>query len=91
MDYRGRRIRMRLAGPAVLITLGTLNLIEHLHGPGFHRTWPLILLVIGLVRLLEMKNQPDWPNAGQMPPPPNSAPPMSSTNQSTNDHEVNRG
>jgi len=31
--------------PQVLITLGTLFLLERMHGPGFHRTWPILLLV----------------------------------------------
>src|ERR1700674_4122050 len=35
-------------GPVVLLTLGTLFLIQSFDGPGFHRTWPLLLLVIGV-------------------------------------------
>ncbi len=42
-------------GPAVLITLGVLFLIGHLNPDyGFwHRTWPVLLLVIGAVKLGE--------------------------------------
>src|SRR5437870_10763472 len=40
-------------GPVVLLTLGTLFLIQSFDGPGFHRTWPLLLLVIGLTKLWE--------------------------------------
>jgi hypothetical protein len=82
---------MRLTGPAVLITIGTLILIEHLHGPSFHRTWPIILLMIGLVRLLEMNNRPTWPSGGQMPMPPDPASTTNSPNNQTNNQEVNRG
>jgi hypothetical protein len=41
-----------LMGPAVLVTLGTLFLIENVNGPGFGRTWPILLLVIGFIKLL---------------------------------------
>jgi hypothetical protein len=48
------RCRMAgLMGPAVLITLGALFLIgEFSHFP-FHRSWPVLLLVIGIVKLLQ--------------------------------------
>jgi TM2 domain-containing membrane protein YozV len=49
-----------LIGPVVLIIVGVLSLLEHLGGPGWHRTWPLLLLAIGLAKLLER----------QIPPPP---------------------
>jgi hypothetical protein len=42
-----------LMGPAILITLGVLFLLDQWHGGGFGfgRSWPVILLVIGLVKL----------------------------------------
>jgi hypothetical protein len=41
-------------GPALLITIGVLFLIQQLHGGyGFGRTWPVILLVIGAIKLAE--------------------------------------
>jgi len=43
----------RLMGPAVVLTLGFLFLFESLGRVGFERTWPVILLVIGGVRLLQ--------------------------------------
>jgi cell wall-active antibiotic response 4TMS protein YvqF/B-box zinc finger protein len=42
-----------IVGPAVLITVGVLSLIDNLHGPGWDRTWPVILLVIGVIKLME--------------------------------------
>lgn len=43
-----------LMGPAILITIGVLFLIQQLHGEyGFGRTWPVILLVIGAIKLAE--------------------------------------
>jgi hypothetical protein len=47
------RCRARcLMGPAVLITLGVLFLLQAQDIVYFHKTWPALLLVIGLVKLL---------------------------------------
>jgi hypothetical protein len=55
-------------GPAVLLTLGTLFLIQSFDGPPFHRTWPLLLLVIGVTKLWESQtSNPEGRNG--MPPP----------------------
>ena len=55
--------RMRgLVGPVVLVTIGALSLIEDLGGPRWHRTWPVLLLAIGITKLLEHQSPP--------PPPP---------------------
>jgi len=43
-------------GPAVLITLGVLFLLDqmvHTYFLAFHRTWPALLIVIGLVMFLQ--------------------------------------
>jgi len=60
-----------MMGPAVLVTLGTLFLMGSFSGPDFGRTWPVLLLVIGLVKLLEAKNPPTPP----LPPPPGTGAP----------------
>jgi len=49
-----------LIGPVVLVTIGALSLIEDIGGPRWHRTWPILLLVIGLVKLLE-RQRPTLP------------------------------
>lgn len=60
---RDRAYRMRgLVGPVVLVTVGLLSLIEGLNGPGWHRTWPVLLLAIGITKLMERQAPP--------PPPP---------------------
>jgi Domain of unknown function (DUF5668) len=78
-------------GPAVLITLGVLFLFETLGVAHFHSTWPVLLIVIGGVKVLaysasmEGHVPPFWqaPPAGPtvMPPvaPPPVAPPPSSS------------
>jgi len=74
------RCRMRgIMWPAVWFTLGVLFLMDNLHGPDIERTWPLLLLVIGAVKLLQ-SNASDLghlggppvmpPDAGVTPPPP---------------------
>jgi hypothetical protein len=42
-----------LVGPAVVITLGVLWLLHEVHGGRFYfgSTWPVILIVIGLLHL----------------------------------------
>lgn len=49
-----RRCTIRgLMGPAIVITIGLLFLLDQLHGQyfSFSNTWPVILLVIGAVQL----------------------------------------
>jgi hypothetical protein len=60
---RDRACRTRgLVGPVVLVTVGGLSLIEAFNGPGWHRTWPVLLLAIGITKLMERQAPP--------PPPP---------------------
>lgn len=42
-----------LTGPAMVITIGVLFLLDRLHGGHFYfgNTWPVLLLVIGLLHL----------------------------------------
>jgi hypothetical protein len=42
-----------LRGPVLLVTLGTLFMIDHSGGVSFGRTWPVLLIVLGIVRLGE--------------------------------------
>jgi hypothetical protein len=42
-----------IRGPVMLVTLGTLFLIDHSGGIGFGRTWPVLLIVLGILRLAE--------------------------------------
>ncbi len=40
-------------GPIMLITVGVLFSIDHFGPYSFSRTWPVLLIVIGLLKLLE--------------------------------------
>jgi hypothetical protein len=80
-DYRHRS----LSGPAVLITVGVLALLNNLHDrwwgvPGWGRTWPVILLVIGVIKLMERTHGDgptqmiSGPPSGSEVPPPQPPP-----------------
>ena len=71
------RCRARcLMGPAVLVTLGVLFLIDHI--VSFGRTWPALLIIIGLIKVYQgnastaghIEIQPPAAGPGVMPPPP---------------------
>ncbi|MBI3210882.1 MAG: hypothetical protein HYZ37_18510 [Candidatus Solibacter usitatus] len=42
-----------IRGPVMMITIGTLFALDHMSAFSFSRTWPVILIVIGLMKLLE--------------------------------------
>ena len=62
-----------LAGPAVVITLGVLWLLHETHGGrfSFGSTWPVILIVIGVLHLASSMASRD----GHIDPAPISGPP----------------
>src|SRR5579864_900235 len=61
----------KLMGPAMLITLGVLFLLDSVSRVGFGRTWPAILLVIGVVKLM----QSNASSSGHIGPAPPVTPP----------------
>jgi hypothetical protein len=76
---RGDHRHRSLTGPAVLVTIGVLALLNNLHDrwwsiPGWGHTWPLILVVIGVLKLMERSRHY---GVDSYPPPPGgtSAPP----------------
>jgi hypothetical protein len=57
-------------GPAVLITLGLLFLLANLPEYPFERTWPILLIVIGAIKVLGYALPGrEHRNPGQYPPP----------------------
>ena len=40
-------------GPIILITLGILTAIDQSGGLSFHRTWPVLVIMFGLLKLAE--------------------------------------
>ncbi len=73
------RCRTRgLMGPTVLVTLGVLFLLSQLHVVSFNRTWPILLIAIGLVHILagSARAEDHIPYSSQALPPPAPNPPQ---------------
>lgn len=66
-----------LMGPAILITLGILFLLDQMRGGyvSFGNTFPILLIVIGVISLASSLAPTDGHISSQVPPaPPGSAP-----------------
>ena len=69
------RCRTRgLMGPVVLVTLGVLFLLSEFHVASFHRTWPILLIMIGLVKVLGGNLDTTGHVDLNAPPPPPASP-----------------
>ncbi len=78
-----------LMGPAILITIGALFLFGRESWMwGIHRTWPVILLVIGVIKLAEAlastegHGNPPLPGPGGPGGPPQGSGPIPPPTQS---------
>lgn len=83
----------RLMGPAMLVTLGVLFLLDSVSNIEFHKTWPAILLVIGVVKLLQ-SNASSAGHVGPLPPdamPPNASATPSAPTEMTDSHPPSSG
>jgi TM2 domain-containing membrane protein YozV len=74
-------VRRTPIGPIVLVTTGILSMIENLGGPGWGRTWPVLMLAIGVAMLVGRMSPPSplppaggsgpgSPMTGEVQPPP---------------------
>lgn len=57
-----------IRGPVMMITLGVLFLIDHYGRFGFGSTWPLLVIIFGVLKLAERAvatPQTEPPTAGQ--------------------------
>ena len=83
------RCRTRgMMGPAILVTLGVLLLLGETHVVSFDYTWPVLLIVIGVVKVLQSnaslaghQQYPMYPGYPVAPPQVPPAPPTSGSNQ----------
>ena len=64
----------KLMGPAILVTLGVLFLLDNTSNIDFGKTWPAILLVIGIVKLVQ-SNASYNGHIGPLPPGSSGYPP----------------
>lgn len=55
-------------GPLMLITLGALIVIDYNTRFKFHQTWPVLIILFGILKLMERMAGP--PPAPYTPPPP---------------------
>lgn len=54
--------RASLTGPVILITVGLMFLLaQFVPGWGIGKTWPALLIVIGVLKLLDVNNPPRPP------------------------------
>ena len=70
MNGRGALYLQAIRGPILLITIGILFAIQQAGILAFSRTWPLIIIVIGLMKLFERMAMPR-----AVPPVPPGVPP----------------
>jgi hypothetical protein len=50
-DPRQKSLINAVRGPIIMITVGVLFLLDQFTSLAFHRTWPVILIVAGLLSL----------------------------------------
>jgi len=86
-----------LMGPAILVTLGILLLLNEFHTVSFDYTWPVLLIVIGVVKVLQSNASmeghtgpyvayPGYPVA-----PPAATPPVAPPPAGSNQGQVSNG
>ncbi|MGD0618018.1 MAG: DUF5668 domain-containing protein [Bryobacteraceae bacterium] len=63
----GATVMQAVRGPLLLITLGALLAIDHMGPFPFWRTWPVLIIVFGLLKLLERAVRQDEPANPQYP------------------------
>lgn len=84
-----------LMGPVLMVTLGVLFLMSRMGGVSFHRTWPVLLLVIGGIKLMQgnasreghvevLPANPPGSIPPGTPPPASSVPPTYPSNEVQN-------
>lgn len=75
-------------GPAILITLGVLILLSQTGMAQFDRTWPVILIVIGAIKILQSSASTEGHISSRfgMPGPPPPPPPVGPAPQGPQDN-----
>ena len=68
MNARAWEFVRAIRGPILLITFGTLTALNHTNRLDFERSWPVLIIVYGVLKLAErMVGRPE-----PIPPPPPS-------------------
>jgi len=71
MNDQSAYLMRAITGPIVLITIGVLSAFDRFTEFRFSQTWPALLIVVGLLKLLGGGRS--W--YGRVPPPPPSGSP----------------
>jgi hypothetical protein len=74
MNNRAALYAQAIRGPIVLIVIGTLFAVHQAGIVPFSRTWPLLIIVVGIMKLIERWNPPRAPFPPAPPPPPPGGP-----------------
>ena len=59
MNSDGFSVFRLIRGPVMLILLGTLFALEQFTPYGFSRTWPVLIIAFGVLKLLERVGGPN--------------------------------
>jgi LiaI-LiaF-like transmembrane region len=73
MNDQSAYLMRAITGPIVLITIGVLFAFDRFTQFRFSQTWPVLLIVFGLLKLLGGGGKRGW--SGRYPPPPPPGPP----------------
>lgn len=74
MNDQSQQLLRSIKGPVIMITIGVLFAADRFTDYHFHQTWPVLLIVIGLMQLLVGRGR----YRGNYYPPPSSSGPSSS-------------
>jgi hypothetical protein len=69
MNSRGAMFAQAARGPVLLITIGVLFALEQSRVLAFSRSWPLLIIAVGVMKLIERLLQGNSPYQGQQMPP----------------------
>jgi hypothetical protein len=67
MNTSSNSLIQAVRGPIMLITLGSLVAMDYFGIYGFSRTWPLLIIIFGILKLLEKIAEPQQPPVNDRP------------------------
>ena len=71
MNDQSQILIRAVTGPIILITVGVLFTVDRFTAFSFSQTWPVLLIVIGILKLLGgRRRRPDYYTPPPPPPPP---------------------
>ena len=75
MNDQSQLLLRSIKGPVIMITIGVLFAADRFTDYHFHQTWPVLLIVVGLLQLLGGRGRkPGYYPPPTIPPTPASGP-----------------